>query len=174
MRTPTALALLPLLAIPLHSGCDSRKKAEDSGRRVEINRVTGNTFELVPTDGQLPYCLVFTRSEKGVVRQLTMTHENKSVPCEPGRPIAGVRFRTPQDEGEVKVHLFFSDRKLSAGSIAQQLHDIGADFNPLNHRFPGVVLAETLSFRPDADDTEITTGVVVGPGGEVIGDGGDR
>jgi hypothetical protein len=134
--------------------------------RAQLRPVTGNTFELVPSEGQLPWCLVFSRSKSGVVRQLTMTHENKSVPCAAGSPIAGVRFRAPEDEGDLQVHIFFSDRKLNAASIAQQLHDIGATFHPMDHRLPGVVFAESLFFSPQKDDAAITTGVVVDANGQ--------
>src|SRR5690242_4351615 len=50
--------------------------------KVEMRKLTGNTVEFVPGDiQQLGYCLLYTISAKGVVRQLTMNRENRSVKC---------------------------------------------------------------------------------------------
>jgi hypothetical protein len=132
-------------------------------------------MEVVPNDGQLPFCLLFTVSEKGVIRQLTMTRENRSIKCESGRPIANTSFRVPTQEGKVKVYVIFSDQRIQAGSVAQQLYELrdrprvtGIDF-----RLPGQAFVESLEFVPEEGGAPVTGGVI-GAGGEVAeGAGGD-
>ncbi|MFL5319633.1 MAG: hypothetical protein ACJ790_08235 [Myxococcaceae bacterium] len=166
MKRAVAVALSCLLA----AACTEEKKPEDSNR-FQVKRVNESTFEVVPNPAQKPYCLAFTTSEKGVVRQLTMTHENKSMKCDPGQPIAGLRFRAPADEGTVKVHVFFSSEKLSAASLGQQIYDLveaGRSVSVLDLRLPGQVDAQTLEFVPEKEHpTE--TGVILGAGGTTDG-----
>ena len=57
--------------------------------RVELRRISGDTVQIVPGENQMPYCLVFTHSGKGVVRQLTMSKNNVSVRCNAGEPVLG-------------------------------------------------------------------------------------
>lgn len=146
--------------------------------RAELRAQANNTFEIVPVDGSLPrsaegdlFCLVFTRSESGVIRQLTMTHENKSMRCEPGKPIGNVTFRVPPGEGAVKVHVFLSDQKLNAGSIAEQLYESRTQptFQPMDLRVPGNVAVQTLEFAPaEGDGTAPTLGGRIGASGEIL------
>lgn len=141
---------------------------------VEVREVEGNTFELVPhLDKGSPYkfCLVFTRSQTGVVRQLTMTRENMSLPCLDGTPIAKVKFRAPVDEGEVKVHTFLSDQKLNASSIAMQLYERKGDpsFHPMDLRLPGNVKVFTADFKPrPAEEGAPTVGGKIGEKGKIV------
>ena len=95
--------------------------------KAELRNVSGSTIQVVPAEGQLPYCLVFTISEGKVVRQLTMNRDNKSVKCEAGQPIGNVSFRVPKEEGKVRVLVFFSDRRLNAGSLAQQIYELASE-----------------------------------------------
>ncbi len=147
-------------------GCPDRQRLVE--KRAEVRQLTGDSIEVLPGPFQLPYCLIFTTSEKGVIRQLTMTRENRSVSCEGGQPIGSNSYRIPVDEGKVKIHIFFSDQKLNAASVAQQISEgMGtADFNPMNLRLPGKVTSETLEFNPAAA-AEPTLGARVGPGGEL-------
>ncbi|HET9035300.1 MAG TPA: hypothetical protein VFN45_03820, partial [Myxococcaceae bacterium] len=69
--------------------------------RVELRRISGDTLQIIPSEGQLPYCLVFTQSEKGVIRQLTISKTNNSVKCEPGEPVLGQTYKIPAEEGPV-------------------------------------------------------------------------
>jgi len=140
-------------------------------KRAELRRLSGDAIEVIPTPGQMPYCLMFTTSEKGVVRQLTMTRRNASLTCEAGRPIGATSYRIPVEEGKVRIHILFSDQRLDATSIA---HDIGEmagkpDFNPMSLRLPGNVTSETLEFTPETL-AEPMLGTKLGPGGET----GDR
>lgn len=161
-RWPWAVAVLALGA-----GC-TKGGNDGPPARAEVRRVSGSTMEVVPRDGQLPYCLLFTVSQKGIIRQLTMTRENRSIKCESGRPIANTSFRVPTQEGMVKVYVIFSDQRIQAGSVAQQLYELrerprvtGMDF-----RLPGQAFVEQLEFAPEEGGAPVTGGVI-GAGGEV-------
>jgi hypothetical protein len=135
-----AAALLGLTACSRHT---------TPTQRVELRRISGDTVQIVPGEGQMPYCLVFTHSGKGVVRQLTMSKSNNSVKCPAGEPVLGQAYRIPVDEGPVKIHVFFSDQRLEAGSVANQLNEMSnPSFNPIDFRMPGNVVVETLDFIP--------------------------
>jgi hypothetical protein len=125
-------------------------------------------MEVVPTEGQLPYCLLYTVSQKGVIRQLTMTRENRSIKCPAGRPIANASFRVPLEEGPVKVYILFSDQRVQAGSVAQQLFELqGRDrITGMDFRLPGQAFVEMLEFTPEEGGAPVTGGVVT-PGGEM-------
>ena len=171
MRTARCLLLA---SICLAAACDKEKEAPV---RAELRQVSGNTFELVPAEGQLRYCLVFTRSETGVIRQLTMTHGNRSVACEAHKPIGGIRYRVPLNEGPVKVHVFFSDQPINAGALAQDLYERKGDpsFQPIDLRLPGKVVVQTLDFTP-SEGMPAQVGGQIGAGGAIIGaaDGGQE
>jgi hypothetical protein len=149
------------------AGCTQNDKAAPPAR-AQIRKVSGATMEVVPNEGQFPYCLLFTVSEKGIIRQLTMTRENRSIKCDPGRPIANTSFRVPTQEGKVKVYIIFSDQRIQAGSVAQQLYELrdrprvtGFDF-----RLPGQASVESLEFIPEEGGAPVTGGVI-GAGGEL-------
>ena len=119
--------------------------------RAELRRISGDTIQIVPSEGQLPYCLVFTHAGKGQVRQLTMSKSNNSVKCPAGEPVLGLTYKIPVDEGPVKVQIFFSDQRLEAASVANQLTDMASpSFNPIDFRLPGKVVVETIDFTPSA------------------------
>lgn len=163
MSNQTSKCLLTGLAL-LAVSCE---KPASHALQLEIRRITDDSFMVIPAKHQLPYCLLFTTSEKGVVRQLTMTHENKSVPCPAGQPIGGVRYRVLPDEGPLTVQVFFSNKKLNAGSVAQQIYEQTKEkrsLDPINLRLPGQVSLVQLTFNPQGE-TEATTGGVVGAGG---------
>jgi hypothetical protein len=147
------------------SAC-SEKKAP-TVRRAEIRKVSGEVIEIVPTPDQFPYCLVFTTAGNGVIRQLTIRRDNRSVRCEARAPIGRTTYRIPADEGPVKVHIFFSDQRLDASSVASQIAEsVGTpDFNPVNFRLPGRVYVQTLEYVPTAEP-QPTVGTVVGKGND--------
>lgn len=153
--------VIAYFAVVLFVAC-GEKRAAVKQPRVEIRKLTGSTVEFVPTPNQLPYCLVFTVSKTGTIRQLTMTRDNKSVRCDPGQPIGGVSYRIPLDEGSVRVRVFFSNQRLNAGSVAQQvLEDRDKPtWNATDLRLPGQVNIEVLDFTPEPD-TAPTVGAVV-------------
>ena len=134
--------------------------------RAELRNMGGSTIQVIPAVDQLPYCLLFTISEGKVVRQLTMNRDNKSVKCEANQPIGNVSFRVPREEGKVKVLVFFSDRKLQAGSLAQQIYELAAEgkqFYPYDLRLAGDVKIETLEFEP-TEEVPTVSGEPVRPG----------
>jgi hypothetical protein len=129
--------------------------------RMEIRRVTGNTVQFIPAADQLPYCLIYTQSDKGVTRQMTMTHSNQSVSCPAGEPVLGLRFSIPADEGRVRVHVLFSDQRLQAAAVAAQVVDMAnPGFDLMNLRLPGRVVLETQDFIPVEESTTVVGEVV--------------
>ena len=153
---------LAVCAAMLLAGCNKHPAAL-APHRLEIRKVTGNTVQFIPAADQLPYCLIYTQSAKGVTRQMTMTHSNQSVSCPPGEPVLGLRFRFPADEGPVRVHVLFSDQRLQAAAVAEQLVDMESpNFHPTDLRVPGRVLLETQDFLP-VEEAPAVVGEVVKP-----------
>ena len=146
------------------AGCDSGPKT--ASKRVELRQVSGALVQLVPSEGQHPYCLAYTISEKGVVRQLTLMRDNLSVDCPAGQPIRNRTFRIPLEEGKVKIYVVFSDQRLNAGSIAEQISNLAprGRISGMDFRAPGVVQLETLEFTP-GEGAPVETGAVVTPDG---------
>jgi len=146
------------VALALLAGCT---RSGVPTQRVELRRISGDTIQIVPSEGQMPYCLVFTQSGKGVVRQLTMSKNNVSVKCATGEPVLGQAYRIPVEEGPVKVQIFFSDQRLEAASVANQLNDMAnPSFSPIDFRLPGNVVVETIDFIP-SETNEPVPGTLV-------------
>jgi len=158
MRTITCLCL----SLSLGVACD--KKAPIA-HRAQVRNVATNVIEIIPSQGQLPYCLVFTTAKSGTIRQLTRNRDNKSVKCAAGEPIGRTSFKIPPEEGPVKIHIFFSDRRLDARSVVEQMNQqpSGPEFHPMEYRLPGTVTSETLEWSPGAE-SQPTVGTVVGSG----------
>ncbi len=151
---------LPFLLLIVACAACAPATSDRAARRATLHRaghVGGHpqspgpaSIEILPAEGQPPYCLAFTASEQGVVRQLTMTPANESVPCRPGEPVGGTAYRVPPAEGKVRVYVVFSDRKLDATPIGAQIHELGkgAGLTAMDLRAPGQVLLETLELDP--------------------------
>jgi hypothetical protein len=135
-------------------------------QRAEIRKISASTVQIIPAEGQLPYCLAFTISAKGVIRQLTMNRENRSVECRANAPIGGVSYRFPINEGRVRIFILFSDQKLEAGPVAEQIVEKSAEptVSVTDLRLPGRANAEVLEFLP-APESEPMVGTVVGRDG---------
>jgi hypothetical protein len=146
----------------MSAGCQQEQKPAVVAR-AELKTMGGSTVEFIPKEGQHPYCLLYTVSEKGVIRQLTMTRENRSIKCDPGKPIYNTSFRVPVEEGKVRAYIFFSDQRINAGSVAQQLFDLREKpkLTAMDFRLPGSVSMETLEFVPQAGG-EPVMGAVIG------------
>ncbi len=157
-RWTWAVAVVAVVA----AGCQEQQKPAVP-TRAELKTVGGSTVEFIPKEGQNPYCLLYTVSEKGVIRQLTMTRENRSIKCEAGKRIYNSSFRIPVEEGKVRAYIFFSDQRIQAGSVAQQLLDLRDKprLTAMDFRLPGSVTVEMLEFTPQAGG-EPVTGAVVG------------
>lgn len=161
-----------LAVVALCAACHDGKKAASS-ERATLRRTGGATVEVIPTEGQLPYCMLYTVSEKGVIRQLTLTRENRSIKCDANKPIANTSFRIPVQEGKVRLYVFFSDDRIPAGPVAQELYELRNQerISAIDLRLPGKVFVQMLEFTPQAGDGPVTGGVV-GAGGVVTSDGG--
>src|SRR5262249_46789589 len=122
-------------------------------------RSGGTPSKFTPTESAFPYGRVSTQSEK-VPRQLTISKSNQSVKCPAGQPVLGQTYRIPVEEGPVKIHVFLSDQRLEAVSVANQITEMDKPtFNPIDMRLPGRAVVQTLPFTPVASDA--TTGTVV-------------
>lgn len=132
------------------AGCRGSGKTPASPHRMELRRLSGDTVSFVPAPGQLPYCLIYTISARGVTRQITMTRGQQSVPCPAGVPVMGLAYRIPLDEGRVKAYSFFSDHRLTAAAVSEQLVEIGDSptLSPMNLRLPGQVVLDVEEFNP--------------------------
>lgn len=158
---------LGLGVLPLTFLLASCPQTSTPSHHVEIRTLGGNSAQLIPTRGQLPYCLVFTIAANGTIRQLTMSHDDRSISCPAERPIGGVRYRFPINEGRVRIVVLFSDRKLDAGSVAEQIMEKGAlpTLSATELRLPGRVVVEVLDLSPIPEPEE-SVGTVIGRRGE--------
>lgn len=165
------------LGLSLGAGCKnggSSGSAPPSPKRMEVVALTGNLVKFVPGPGQLPYCLIYTRGEKGITRQITMTHGAQSVACPAGQPVLGLTYKIPVPEGHVKVYTFFSDQRLTAPHLSEQIVDLEDEANPtisaMNLRLPGRVILDVQDFTPKEDAEAL--GTLVSKDGGVSADGG--
>jgi hypothetical protein len=127
-------------------GCENR--AAPAVHRVELREV-GDLVELVPKQGNPPYCLVYSIAERGPIRQLTMNEENESFDCPPGVAIGTTGFRIPKKEGRARIFVIFSDQKLSAATVAEQISDLGKpSFSALDLRVPGKAVSDVIEYAP--------------------------
>lgn len=151
-----ALTLVAMVA------CTKSPSTPTQSERVRIVTLGGNQVEIVPTEGQLPYCHVFTRSDTGVLRQLTMTHDNLSLPCPANEPIGDVTFRIPEEEGPVTFMVLFSDQQVNGASIGLQLYDLPKDqpVTGLNLRAQGQIVTALVPFTPGEPNASATGGLV--------------
>ena len=135
-------------------GCSNRAPPAPSGPRVSLVQKGPASIEIVPAEGQPPYCLVYTIAEGGrPIRHLTILEDKLSPDCPAGQPIAGNVFRIPPREGKVKIFVIFSDRALDSSSIGQQIDDLTSQETPITAmdlRAPGKVVVEVLEFTPQS------------------------
>lgn len=149
-HTKTIFAgLIALLSVALAGACDSG--SPPPARRAEVRQVAPAAIEILPAAGQLPYCLVFTESDKGVLRQLTMSFEDQSIPCEAGKAVGEKKYNIPAAEGKVRIYVIFSDRPLKGSTVAAQLNEAWSDKRTLTAfdlRAPGQAAIEAIEFTP--------------------------
>ncbi len=129
------------------------KPAGPPTKRATLKPVTGSTFELLPNAGQWPFCLAYTVSPRGVIRQLTMSSENTSFDCVAGQPIGLHAYRVPASEPSVKVLVLFTSQSVNAGSVSQQLLEAknAAALTAMELRLPGQAALEVLDFNASPD-----------------------
>lgn len=141
-------ALAPLALAIVVVACS---KPAPAPSRVRVEREGSASFRVSPTAGQLPFCLVFSTSSKGVVRQLTMSPKNASVDCTAGAPIGGVTYTAPPSDGATRVYVVFSDQAIEATPIAQQIHEIaehGGVVTAMDLRAPGQLAIDSFELAP--------------------------
>jgi hypothetical protein len=151
-----------LLAVLCIGAMACEKPAPAAQKRATLSRTGGTTFQLIPGEGQLPYCLAYTVSKAGVIRQLTMSAENESFSC-PGATAVGKRaFKVPLEEGPVKVFLLFTSQPVNAASVSQQLLDAPdrQNLSVMNMRLPGKATLDLLEFTPEQDVAPELGGIV--------------
>lgn len=111
--------------------------------------VEGGRWSVLPTPGQLPFCLVFQAHGSEVVQPLPVTEEGESAPCEANKPVGGKSWPLHRKSLGLKAFVIFSDRPLKADAVAQQIRarlDEGpqARVGPMDLRAPGQVALEEL------------------------------
>ena len=127
-------------------GCDNKPA---SVHHVDIRQLPGDLVELVPKEGNPPYCLAYSIAEKGTIRQLTMNDKNDSFECPAGEPIGKTTYRIPKSEGKAKIFLIFTDQKLAATTVAAQIVDLGTpSFSALDLRVPGKAVSDVVEYTP--------------------------
>lgn len=136
-------------------------------KRASIGRTGGTTFEIVPAEGQHPWCLAYTVSRSGLTRQLTMSRSNQSYECAAGRPLGGHAYKVPLNEGPVRVFVFFTSQPVNAASVSQQILDATdrQAISIMNMRLPGQAHLEVLDFAPEEDVAAEVGALVVPDGG---------
>ena len=128
-------------------GCESRPGPV--AHRVELRKSSADLVELVPKEGVPPYCLVYSIAEGGTIRQLTMNETNDSFDCPAGAPIGNTSFRIPKAEGKARIFVIFSDQRLAAATVAQQINDLGTpNFSTLDLRVPGKAVSDVIEYTP--------------------------
>jgi hypothetical protein len=127
------------------AGCAPSKGA---AHRAEIVALGPSSIHVVPAEGQPPFCLVYTASERGVVRLLTMNEEGASFECPARQPVGGTPYKVPPGEGKVRVYVIFSDRRLEAAPVSAQVHEMAGGLTAMDLRAPGNVVLETLELTP--------------------------
>ncbi|WP_375761121.1 hypothetical protein [Corallococcus exercitus] len=159
--------LLTVLALSAgFVSCDDAKPPAKP-KRAQVKRTGPATMEIIPAGGQLPYCMLFTTSEKGVIRQLTPTRENRAIRCDANQPVANTSFRVPVQEGKVRVYVFFSDESVPTGWVAQQLYELRdrERITAMDLRLPGRISMETLEFTPEKSGPAAAVSVTTSDGG---------
>jgi hypothetical protein len=144
-------------------GCEQSRA---SVSRAALVRQGPSLFQVLPAPEQYPYCSIFTISEAGVTRQLTMSGDNLAFDCPVGRAVGYRTWRAPADEGPVRVLVFFTSQKVNAASIAQQLIELKDPRRAslLDMRLPGTAALETLEFTP-LPESPIDEGNIISDGG---------
>lgn len=142
-------------------------------RRASLNRTGGTTFEILPAEGQQPYCLAYSVNRAGLTRLLTMSQTNQSFECAANRPLGGHAFKTPFNEGPVRVYVFFSSQRLNAGSVSEELLEAPdrQALSVMSMRLHGNVALEALDFAPE-EDVAPSLGRLIGEDAGIVPDGG--
>ena len=78
-----------------------------------------------------------------------MNETNDSFDCPAGAPIGNTSFRIPKVEGKARIFVIFSDQRLAAATVAQQINDLGTpNFSTLDLRVPGKAVGDVIEYTP--------------------------
>jgi hypothetical protein len=133
------------------TACTPAASKQPEGVRFRIERLGPASIQILPNVGQLPYCMAFTASDRGVVRLLTMSAKNEAFKCDAGQPVGGTNYHVPPEEGPVRVIVVFADQQIEATPIAAQVREISfkqRKVNGMDLRAPGTVTVESIDFVP--------------------------
>lgn len=110
----------------------------------------GGQYSIVPTAGQLPYCLV-VETRDGAARSLVTGEDGQSADCDAGKTLGP--WKLPVKDDPFRTFVIFSDRRLKGDTIALQIRELlagtpGAAITPMDLRAPGQVTVVTMDVRP--------------------------
>lgn len=139
-----------LLCLPLLLAASCKEPAEPATPPRAVIRGEGDTYSVVPTAGQLPYCLVI-EVQGTAARSLVAAEDGQSVDCDAGKPL-GV-WKLPPKNDPFRAFVIFSDRKLKGDTVALQVRERVVEtpktpITPMDLRAPGQVTIEVLDVKP--------------------------
>jgi len=116
--------------------------------------VNADEVEVLPRPGAPPKCVAFSVSDQGVVRTLAMAEDLFSLDCPPGKPIilGGKPLHVPANEGKARIIVVFSDERLEAARIQNQVWDLRQkrELGPRDLRVPEHAIADVIAVDGDA------------------------
>jgi hypothetical protein len=115
-----------------------------------VLRGEAGTYSVVPTSGQLPYCLVIEVQETAA-RSLVAGEDGQSADCDAGKALGP--WKLPAKDDVFRVYVIFSDRRLKGDTVALQIREHLSDspkapLTPMDLRAPGQLTIEPLDARP--------------------------
>ncbi len=142
----------PFFAALLLVACNRSQPPAAAGslHRVVLTRTDEHQFALVPEANQPPFCLVYSVSATGLIRQLTMPENDESYECPALQPIGGSTFRVPRSDGKTRLFVLMSSQALKASSVTRQLLEVKDKqaLSVLDFRLPGAATLDVLEFDP--------------------------
>jgi hypothetical protein len=115
-----------------------------------VLRGEGGTYSVVPTAGQLPFCLVIEVQETAA-RSLVAGEDGQSVDCDAGKVLGP--WKLPAKNDPFRALVVFSDKRLRGDTVALQIRE-QLTLNPkvpvssMDLRAPGQITIEALDVRP--------------------------
>jgi hypothetical protein len=138
--------------------CKKNDTVKESSRlnRVALTRIDREQFALVPSEGQHPYCIVYSVSERGLIRQLTMPEDDQSLGCPANQPIGGTTYRVPAIDGKTRLFFLMSSTPLKVSSVTRQLLEVKdkSGLNVFDFRLPGAATLDVVTFDPSETQVE--------------------
>lgn len=115
-----------------------------------VVRGEAETYSIVPTAGQLPFCLVI-EVQGTAARSLVAAEDGQSLECDAGKALGP--WKLPPKDDPFRAFVIFSDRKLKGDTVALQVRERLTEspkgpLTPMDLRAPGQVTIEPLDVRP--------------------------